>query len=384
MLRETARARASSGRDGCGKTTTIQQLARLCGAELVVQNLSVQMIPQTLLGGFKPLDAATVARPLMRRFTELFPLFCPTSKTPSFYRRRVRFEAARWSEFAAALRMAADHVSGRLLRAEAAAPGPRCGAPPPPSLKRLEKARKAPRATASARLPAPALRARWSSFAHDVARFVRQHKSGGRGRVCLCGRCAGRRAAQRAMAAARRGNWLPRTRCSPRLAPRRRVGLCDATERGDVEPVRRHPSFRLLLAMNPLTDVERRAPARPAFSLHGSLRRRAARSPRDRHLVLHYLRDEQHVDRIVDFYREARSLELMDGMGRPSCTRCEPSVALVASAKLRAAGAPRLLVERGLRDGLRRAGRRRRRAHCKPPAQLRRGRGNQGTQSDVR
>ena len=60
------------GETGCGKTTVVQHLAECVGQKLVVQNLNIQSDTTDLLGGFKPVDIATVARPLVEKFVELF------------------------------------------------------------------------------------------------------------------------------------------------------------------------------------------------------------------------------------------------------------------------------------------------------------------------
>lgn len=60
------------GETGCGKTSVIQQLARLAERDLIVQNLSLQTDSTDLLGGFKPLEVKNVARKTYEEFVNLF------------------------------------------------------------------------------------------------------------------------------------------------------------------------------------------------------------------------------------------------------------------------------------------------------------------------
>lgn len=60
------------GETGCGKTTVVQQLARLSGYELVVQNLSLQTDSTDLLGGYRPLDVRQIARTVYLEFVDVF------------------------------------------------------------------------------------------------------------------------------------------------------------------------------------------------------------------------------------------------------------------------------------------------------------------------
>ena len=60
------------GETGCGKTTVVQQLAKLSGHELLVQNLSLQTDSTDLLGGYRPLEMKQVARQVHLQFVDLF------------------------------------------------------------------------------------------------------------------------------------------------------------------------------------------------------------------------------------------------------------------------------------------------------------------------
>ena len=60
------------GETGGGKTTLVQQLARLAGQSVMVQNLSLQTDSTDLLGGFRPLEMKHVARRVYQEFVDLF------------------------------------------------------------------------------------------------------------------------------------------------------------------------------------------------------------------------------------------------------------------------------------------------------------------------
>jgi hypothetical protein len=59
------------GETGTGKTTTLTQLARLSGANLVALNMSQQTDSSDLLGGFKPVGVGEALLPLLEPFGEL-------------------------------------------------------------------------------------------------------------------------------------------------------------------------------------------------------------------------------------------------------------------------------------------------------------------------
>ncbi|KAJ0075983.1 hypothetical protein Patl1_33593 [Pistacia atlantica] len=60
------------GETGTGKTTLVQNMARMLGQRLTVLNLSQQSDVADLLGGFKPMDARFICTPLYKEFEYLF------------------------------------------------------------------------------------------------------------------------------------------------------------------------------------------------------------------------------------------------------------------------------------------------------------------------
>ena len=60
------------GETGCGKTATLQQLAKCAGRDLIVQNLSLQTDSTDLLGGYRPLEIPHIARKVYLEFVDIF------------------------------------------------------------------------------------------------------------------------------------------------------------------------------------------------------------------------------------------------------------------------------------------------------------------------
>ena len=60
------------GETGTGKTTAVQELAALMGKKLHVLNMNQNTDSADLLGGFKPVDAKFLLKPIYERFLNLF------------------------------------------------------------------------------------------------------------------------------------------------------------------------------------------------------------------------------------------------------------------------------------------------------------------------
>lgn len=72
------------GETGCGKTTTIQELARLLGKKLLVQNLSLSSDLNDLLGGYRPVTIRQLFLPQYERFVRIFQATLSSSKNDEF------------------------------------------------------------------------------------------------------------------------------------------------------------------------------------------------------------------------------------------------------------------------------------------------------------
>jgi len=60
------------GETGTGKTTAVQEIARVCGKQMHVFNLNQNTDSADLLGGFKPVDLKYLLKPIYENFLTLF------------------------------------------------------------------------------------------------------------------------------------------------------------------------------------------------------------------------------------------------------------------------------------------------------------------------
>lgn len=85
------------GETGTGKTTVVQQMAKILNKKLTVINLSQQTEVGDLLGGFKPINAKTIALPLQEDFEQLFERSFSTVKNAQFLKLLSKcFNKAQW------------------------------------------------------------------------------------------------------------------------------------------------------------------------------------------------------------------------------------------------------------------------------------------------
>lgn len=85
------------GETGCGKTTAIQQLARVLNKTLVVQNLSLSTDSSDLLGGYKPVTIRHLVLPMYETFLQLFQdTFSQTGNLEFLQRVGTMFRKHQW------------------------------------------------------------------------------------------------------------------------------------------------------------------------------------------------------------------------------------------------------------------------------------------------
>jgi midasin len=60
------------GETGTGKTTSVQELAKLLGKKMHVFNMNQNTDSSDLLGGFKPVDIKFLMRPIYENFLGIF------------------------------------------------------------------------------------------------------------------------------------------------------------------------------------------------------------------------------------------------------------------------------------------------------------------------
>ncbi|KAF8340373.1 uncharacterized protein EI90DRAFT_3012262 [Cantharellus anzutake] len=213
------------GETGTGKTTAVQYLASLANQTLTVINLSNQSEASDLMGGFKPVDARVPAMELQSRFSQLFDS---------------TFGLGRNAEHSEFLRKAIAGSSGSVVLEST------------PIVATPRKKRKLDGSTSS--LPSEK---EWDLFVQDVSIFETQH-------VLAASKLAFAFIEGPLIRAVRMGHWvlLDEVNLASEETLEALVPLLSSNassiilvEKGTLEPVPRHPSFRIFASMNPATDV---------------------------------------------------------------------------------------------------------------------------------
>lgn len=253
------------GETGIGKTTVVQQLAESMGHKLVVVNLSQQSEVGDLLGGFKPVNARTLAMPLKEEFEDLFSATGISTEKNEKYLKRISSSIARsrwadvcrlWQQAPKMFEKIVEQLEERQAASRAAAEAAAAEAADGQPTKR--------RKTESSKLKALLdLRPRWALFSEKLEQFDVQVASG-------TGAFAFAFVEGKIVQAVRNGDWLlldeinlasPDTLES--IADLLSSGPGDTpsillSETGEIDKIHAHPEFRVFGAMNPATDVGKR------------------------------------------------------------------------------------------------------------------------------
>ncbi|KAJ7673557.1 hypothetical protein B0H17DRAFT_1208374 [Mycena rosella] len=236
-----------TGETGTGKTSVVTHLAGLLRRPLVSLNLSHQTESADLVGGFKPVDARVPGAALQARFLELFGGTFSRRKNEKFegeVRRAVG--EGRWKR-AVGLWKESTRLAKERIKAKGtgeAVEDASVNADTPRKRRKVDHALNVSEES-------------WSAFEQDVGEFEVQH-------VHAKGKFAFGFVEGPLVKALRSGDWVlldeinlasPETlECISGLlhSPTASITL---TEQGSLEPVPRHPDFRLFACMNPATDV---------------------------------------------------------------------------------------------------------------------------------
>ncbi|KAG5644766.1 hypothetical protein DXG03_007674 [Asterophora parasitica] len=235
-----------TGETGTGKTSVVTHLAGLLRRPLISLNLSHQTESSDLLGGFKPVDARIPGAVLQQRFLDLFGGTFSRRKNEKFeVEVRKAVAEGKWKRVVGLWK-----ESSRLARERIQA---KAGLDQSREDLKAEAPRKRRKVEHSGNVPADS----WAAFITDVDEFEVQHVQG-KGKFAF-GFVEGP-----LVKALRSGDWVlldeinlasPETlECISGLlhGPTASITL---TEQGSLEPVPRHPDFRLFACMNPATDV---------------------------------------------------------------------------------------------------------------------------------
>jgi midasin len=217
------------GETGTGKTSSVQHIAQAVGQRLTVINLNQQTDASDLLGGFKPVDVCSLARPVLKLFEKAFcRTYSPKQNAKFLHQLRTSFRSAKWAKLVDQMRKGIAQVDTS-----------------------EEQARQGRR-----KVIKPETRSLWRS--------VRQHVSSlalhtGSNKSFAFSFIEGA-----LVSAIRNGHWvlLDEMNLAPVDTLERLSGLLDGnsgsvclTEKGDTEAVPRHRNFRLFACMNPPTDA---------------------------------------------------------------------------------------------------------------------------------
>ncbi|EJS42740.1 mdn1p [Saccharomyces arboricola H-6] len=234
------------GETGTGKTTVVQQLAKMLAKTLTVINVSQQTETGDLLGGYKPVNSKTVAVPIQENFETLFNATFSLKKNEKFHKMLHRcFNKNQWKNVVRLWNEAYKMAKSILKITE--------------SDDEDEKTKKKKRRlnTHEKRL----LLDKWRDFSDSVKKFEAQSSSIENSFVFNFVEGS-------LVKAIRNGDWLLLDEVNLATAdtlesisdlliePNSRSILL--SEKGDAEPIKAHPDFRIFACMNPATDVGKR------------------------------------------------------------------------------------------------------------------------------
>ncbi|KAG0044860.1 AAA ATPase midasin [Gryganskiella cystojenkinii] len=296
------------GETGTGKTTVVQQLAHLLNHDLTVINLSQQSDSSDLLGGFKPVDVKVLAVPLKTMFDDLFPRTFSRKKNQDFMNLVDKiYIKDKWEQLIKTWTKAVEMAESKFNAPKQSVEG---------------------EAAASKKF-SPALKQDWQTFSDQLSKLKETYSASSAKFVFSFLEGA-------LVKAVRRGDWilldeinLATTETLESLSGllQDSKGSILLAERGDSEPVVRHPSFRVFACMNPATDVGKK-------DLPPGLRNRFtefyvhppdARMDDLQEIIKAYLknvvmRDEVAIVDIAEFYMAVKKLSnahaLADGAGQ--------------------------------------------------------------------
>uniref|UniRef100_A0A8C3BNE5 Midasin n=1 Tax=Cairina moschata TaxID=8855 RepID=A0A8C3BNE5_CAIMO len=280
------------GETGTGKTSTVQYLAHITGHHLRVINMNQQSDTADLLGGYKPVDNKLIWLPLRESFEELFYQTFSRKKNQTFLGHiQTCYRQKRWHDLLKLM----QHIHKSAVNKE------------------TKNASGSP------------LKEKWEAFglklnhAHQQMRMTEN--------ALLFAFVEGTLAQ-----AVKKGEWILLDEINLAAAETLEClsGLLEGSsgslvllDRGDTEPLVRHPDFRLFACMNPATDVGKRNLPPGIRNRFTELYVEELRNEGDLQvLIMDYLRglnvSKNTVQGIVNFYlavRKEAETKLVDGTG---------------------------------------------------------------------
>lgn len=244
------------GETGTGKTTSLQHLAARLGQPMVALNLSQQTEASDLLGAYKPLEPRLPAMELHNQWYDLFERTFSAKRNARFIDlERKALQGGKWARLVTlwqeSIKMA---IERRQRKAKLASSN---GETTTHKKRRTDQGSAPGSPSADEARAEDALNHQWDSFTAVVSDFAAQHAS--RKRNFVLSFVEGP-----LVKALREGHWvlldevnLAASETLDALASllQSADGSITLFERGDIEPIPRHPNFRLFACMNPATDV---------------------------------------------------------------------------------------------------------------------------------
>lgn len=235
------------GETGTGKTTVVQQMAKMLNKKLTVINLSQQTEVGDLLGGFKPINAKTIALPLQEDFEQLFARSFSTKNNAQFLKLLSKcFNKAQWKNVCRLWKEAVKMAKATFETSESEEPQ----ADEEDSKKKKRKLNATEKCE---------IMKEWNEMQTRINNFEKQV-------IDMKNSFVFRFVEGSLVNAVKRGDWLlldemnlasPETLDSisdllAEYSDQRSVLL---SEKGDVESIKAHKDFRIFGCMNPATDV---------------------------------------------------------------------------------------------------------------------------------
>uniref|UniRef100_A0A672UXN9 Midasin n=1 Tax=Strigops habroptila TaxID=2489341 RepID=A0A672UXN9_STRHB len=282
------------GETGTGKTSTVQYLAHITGHRLRVVNMNQQSDTADLLGGYKPVDSKLIWLPLRESFEELFSQTFSRKKNQTFLGHiQTCYRQKRWHDLLKLM----QHIHKSAINKE---------------LKFVL-------------LTGSLLKEKWEAFGLKLNHAHQQMKM--TENALLFAFVEGTLAQ-----AVKKGEWILLDEINLAAAETLEClsGLLEGSsgslvllDRGDTEPLVRHPDFRLFACMNPATDVGKRNLPPGIRNRFTELYVEELRHEGDLQiLIMDYLRglnvNKNTVQGIVNFYlsvRKEAEAKLVDGTG---------------------------------------------------------------------
>lgn len=220
------------GETGSGKTTSVQELANLTNTKLVVQNLSLSTDSSDIFGGFRPVSMRQLFLPTYEHFVSIFQDTFPSEQNSAFLEVvATTFQEQNWKKLLKAFQKASDNATKKLL------------------IKLDEEISEDSQKIYNKKIKC------WDEFSQTVQRFECNLPKISNGFAFAFTEGL-------LVHAMRHGYWvlLDEINLASPETLQGLAGILDGqsihlTDKGDIEPIQRHPDFRIFAAMNPPNDV---------------------------------------------------------------------------------------------------------------------------------